>query len=334
MRKQLTEKNRGVLIISPFFRPNIGGVETHLDDLCEFLRTHGYSVFVITYQPLTTKTSGLIIERKENLKIHRISWPAHNLFHKLEPYPILEWMYLFPVLFLSGTLFLFKRRQDIQVIHAHGFVGAFITKLLSRIFRIRSVASTHAIYSLQKRTRMAIMIRFLLRSFDRILTLSYQSKNELCDIGIEQPQKIAVYTYWIDQTLFIPQNKLQAKKQCGWENKFIVLFVGRLIKIKGVQLLIDAASAVNKEISFAIIGDGPLEAEVSRASRDLKNIIFLGKIENNHLVQFYNAADCVIVPSQYEEGFGRVILEALSCGTPVLASRRGGIPEVIDESVG
>ncbi|NQS88963.1 glycosyltransferase family 4 protein, partial [Patescibacteria group bacterium] len=54
----------------------------------------------------------------------------------------------------------------------------------------------------------------------------------------------------------------------------------------------------------------------------------------NNLPLHYNAADAVIMPSQYEEGYGRVILESLSCGTPVIASNRGGIKEVLTDSVG
>ena len=64
------------------------------------------------------------------------------------------------------------------------------------------------------------------------------------------------------------------------------------------------------------------------------NIFFIGSVDNRNLPQYYNASDLVIVPSQYEEGYGRVILEALSCGTPVVASNRGGIGEALDSSVG
>jgi glycosyltransferase involved in cell wall biosynthesis len=82
------------------------------------------------------------------------------------------------------------------------------------------------------------------------------------------------------------------------------------------------------------VGDGPLANEVKAASNNFGNVIFVGKVENRELNTYYNAADLVIVPSLYEEGFGRVVLEALSCGTPVMASNRGGIPEALNQSVG
>jgi len=83
-----------VLILSPFFRPNIGVVETHLDDLCEYLRKNGHKAFVITYQPLIAKNRGQKLEKRENLEIRRIRWFGYNFFHMLEPYPLPEFIYL------------------------------------------------------------------------------------------------------------------------------------------------------------------------------------------------------------------------------------------------
>jgi glycosyltransferase involved in cell wall biosynthesis len=94
-----------ILMITPFFSPNIGGVETHLDDLCEYLRKRGHKIFVITYQPLTTNVKALKFERDQNLEVRRIGWFGYSLFHKLEPYPLLEFMYLTPILLVYSFLF-------------------------------------------------------------------------------------------------------------------------------------------------------------------------------------------------------------------------------------
>jgi glycosyltransferase involved in cell wall biosynthesis len=322
-----------VLIICPFFRPNVGGVETHLDDLCEYLRTHNYKVYVLTYQPLTTKARGLKIEKKENLEIRRIWWPGFNLFHKLEPYPILEFLYLTPGLFLNTFFFLLNNRKKVDVIHAQGFNAAFISKILSRIFRKKFIVSTHAIYGLNPQSFMAKMVKWTLGSADKILALSKPSKEELIKIGVTS-DKIDVYHYWVDQTVFKPINKNNAKKQLGWNGKFVVLFVGRLIEKKGVNILLEVARQTLRDIYFAFIGDGPLAEEIKRASGEIPNVLFIGKINNRDLPLYYNAADIFCIPSQYEEGFGRVILEAISCGTPVVGSSKGGIPEAVDSTVG
>ena len=140
------QKNLGVLLLSPFFRPNIGGVETHLDDLCRYLTKHDYQVFVITYQPLTTKAQGLKVEKKKSLEARRVPWFGYNWFHKLEVYPFLDFLYLTIGLFFSSFFFLLKRKREIEIIHAQGLSTAFITKVLSKVFKKRKVASIHAIY--------------------------------------------------------------------------------------------------------------------------------------------------------------------------------------------
>jgi len=322
-------------MITPFFSPNIGGVETHLDDLCEYLRKRGHQVFVVTYRPLTTRTKAPRFERKRNLEIHRINWFGYNLFHRLELYPLLEFVYLTPMLLLYSLSFLAKRRNEVDVIHAHGINAAFVTKALAGLFRKKAVVSIHAIYDLPKRPMLARLMKLTLFSFDVVLTLAIRSKMELIGIGIDR-QKISVFTYWVDQGIFKPLDKMECKEKLGVEERFVVLFVGRLLEIKGVEVLIQAAKRLynTRDILFIFVGDGPLEGEVKMASNDNENIIYAGRVGNKELSIYYNCADVVVVPSLYEEGFGRVILEALSCGTPVIASNKGGIPEALDDSVG
>jgi len=324
----------GVLILSPFYEPNVGGVETHLKDLTNYLQRVGrYRVYVLTYQSLTTKSKGASFEKDGDVEIRRIPWIGGNLFHKLEPYPVLEFLYITPWLFFNTLFFMFKHRCHINTIHAQGFNAAFIGRFMSIVFETKLVISIHAIYSLKSSSVLAKSIRWILEKANRVLTLSARSKEELVKIGLP-PDSVEVYTYWVDQEVFKPMNRLEAKKKVGWEDKFVVLFVGRFIEIKGMDILLEAAKSINKEIYFAFIGDGPLSVYIKEASERFSNVMFIGKVNNHSLPLYYNAAHMVCVPSQYEEGFGRVIPEALSCGTPVLASNKGGIPEALDETVG
>lgn len=324
---------RSILILSPFFKPNIGGVETHLDDLCKYLKKQNcYRIYVLTYQPITTNTNAPFLEKDGSVVILRIPWIGFNLFHKLEPYPILEFSYLTPWLFLWTTIFLILKYGEIDTIHSQGFNASFIISILINIFRKKFIAGIHAIYGINKNSLMAKMVRLTLNRTDKILTLSEASRRELIKIGLSE-NKIDTYTYWVDQDIFKPFNKIEAKKSIGWEGKFVVLFVGRFIEIKGIDILLELAKSVDKNIYFAFIGDGPLSFKIKNRSRLFYNIIFIGKIDNFGLPLYYNATDILCVPSQYEEGFGRVIIEALSCGTPVIASNRGGIPEAVNDKV-
>jgi glycosyltransferase involved in cell wall biosynthesis len=323
---------KGILIISPFFMPNVGGVETHLTDLTNSLSRKNYRVFVLTYSPLTTKAKASKFERSRNLEIRRVSWIGGGLFNKLEPFPLLEFFYLTPLLLLKSLLFMMSRGGEIDVIHVHGFNAAMIGKILSILFRKRTVMSSHAIYNIRKGSVFSIMARATLSGYDKILTLSRQSKQELASTGISR-EKIDVYTYWADLGVFRPLDKNRCKKDLGWQGNFIVLFVGRFIKIKGIELLINVARR-NDKICFAFIGDGPVRGLVEREASSMENVIYVGRIPNRELYRYYNASDLLCIPSLYEEGFGRVIIEALACGVPVVGSKRGGIPEAVNSSVG
>lgn len=320
-----------VLQISAHFKPNIGGVETHLVDLVNVLTKKGWKVCVLTYQPLTTKAAAKIYEKKALLTIIRLPW-FPGLFYKLIAYPILEFLYLLPGLFIVTPLVIMKIDPD--TIHAHGLVAGFAGIFWGKIFRKRVLISTHSIYSFPKKGLYRSFVYSIMKSADYCLGLSEQAVKEIISLGIEQ-QKVKKFTYWINLNMFKPQGlKQKTKKQLGWGDKFIVLFVGRLITEKGIEVLLSSAKNWDFGISLKIIGTGPLEKKIKERLSDLLNVELIGAVEAFRLPVYYNGADVLIVPSIHEEGFGRVILEALACGTPVIGSNKGAISEAIDETVG
>ena len=325
---------KNILILSPFFRPNIGGAENYLDDLCEYLRRKLYQVTVITYQPLTTKARGKLYEKNGTLEIYRVPWFGNNLFHKLEPYPILEFIYLTPGILAFSFIFMLARSGYFSVIHSNGMVAALVGKFLSRVFKKRLVVSTCAVYDFRPGSSLAKAVKLILLGSNGILALGGSSKRELVSIGLPSA-KINTYNLWVDQKKYFPAPKEQAKKSLGLDGKFIVLFVGRFIKKKGIEVLLEVADKVDKRISFVFIGDdSPSGALVRKAANESKNIVMVKGIRAAQLIPYYQAADLLAVPSLYEEAFGKVIIEALSCGTPVIGSNKGEIPSVINHSVG
>ena len=321
-----------ILIITPFFWPNVGGVETHLNDLCQYLAKKKYKVQVLTYQPITTKARARRVESKKNFEIIRFWWPGFDLFHRLEKLPLaFNFLYLTPGILINSIFFMMKNHHRVLVIHSHGLVAGLVGVILKKMFKKRLVISTHAIYGFHNLSFSQISAR-ILNCADRVLALSEASKKELIEIGVDLP-KITVYVHWVNQERFKLLGKIKCKNKLKLENKFVVLFVGRLIKIKGIGLLIEVAKQ-QPEITFVFAGAGPEEKVLKQEAKKRENIKFVGKIDNKYLPFYYNAADVLVIPSQYEEGYGRVILEALSCGTPVVGSNRGGIKEAISPEVG
>ena len=329
-------KSDKVLIICPFARPNLGGVETHLDKLMNFLAKKEIFSYLLTYQPLTTNAKGERVEKGEYWEIHRVSWFGRGWFNKLEKYFPLVFLYLFPGLFIKSLSFYLKHHREIDCIHAHGFAAAMIVKILAAIYPVRIVISTHAVYEFNGRPLLAKIMRWVLASFDQILAVSEVSRKELIKIGLDS-KKIKVHPNWIDLEQFSSLGREVCKKRLGLSGK-TVLFVGRMIEKKGAGFLLKAATKL-KDVSFVFVGSGPMEEEINTASKDHKNIIYVGPLNQDNpeelkkLIELYSAADLFACIPTYPEGFGAVYLEAVACGTPVLSSNLGSLPTFLDNSV-
>lgn len=326
-----------ILVISPFAHPNIGGVESHLSKLTKYLIGKGHFVYLLTYQPLTTRVRGPVREKSHNLEIHRIPWLGCNLFPKLEPYFPLVLLYLSPGLFVGSLLFYLGHHKEIDVIHAHGLAAALVAKIISKIYPKRTIVSTHAVYSLEERKLLAFLVKLLLQSFDAVLAVGEPSRQELIAIGLDE-KKVKVHPNWVDLSIFKPVGREEAKKELGL-GKFVILFVGRFLEKKGVKILLEVAKKFGEEVEFVFIGGGGLESEVKEASEKQKNVTYGGKLfqdkpeELAKLIKYYSAADFLASPVLYDEGFSTVLLEACASGTPIMISKRGCPKYFLDETV-
>lgn len=327
---------KNVLMICPFARPSMGGVESHLDKLLDYLEKKRVFVYLLTYQPLSLPIKGEKLEKGDNFEIHRVLWFGQGWFNKLENIFFLSFVYLFPGLFIKSFVFFMRRPSKINCIHAHGLAAAAITKVISTIFKVRTVVSTHAIYRFPKRKILAFLIKWVLSSFDEILAVSEISKKELVGLGLDK-NKIKVHKNWINLDVFVSKGRRKCKKELKFVRKTI-LFVGRMLEKKGVSFILSAASKF-PNVDFVFIGDGPMRQEVERRADKQANIFYAGRLQQGKkeelgkLVKYYSAADLFATIPTYEEGFGAVYLEAIACGTPVLASNRGSLPTFLEDSV-
>jgi len=330
----MKKNQKGILILTPFFSPNIGGVETHLDNLVSNLDEKGYRIFVLTYSPLTTENTSW--KKNEllgnNIQINRYRWFGKNLFHKLENYPILDFLYLTPYLFFRSLLFMITNSKKIDVIHAQGLNAGAIGVILKVVFKKRLIISLHSIYTnIDDHGLIAFLIRMILNSAHVTLGVSKAVNRQFNQTAIKV-SSLKKYRYWVDLKHFKPMNLKESRKKIGVDDRFTVLFVGRLIPIKGIKLLVEIARELD-QIQFLFIGAGPLESFLNSASEQNTNIKFLGQVQNYNLPVYYNSADVFCIPSQYEEGLGRVVMESVSCGIPVVGSNRGGISEALNKTI-
>jgi glycosyltransferase involved in cell wall biosynthesis len=165
-----------------------------------------------------------------------------------------------------------------------------------------------------------------------VATVSLALRERLIDLGVPG-SRVQVLRNGVDLKLFAPQDRAVARRELGLNaDGPIVLSVGSLIPVKAVDLVVRAVSALAKA-TLVIVGDGPKRPALQRLARDLsleQRVRFLGSMAPARLASAYNAAD-VLVLASVREGFPNVLLEALACGTPVVATAVGGMPEIVRE---
>lgn len=327
-----------IIIICPFFRPNLGGVETHLDLLTQYLCQHYFPTTVLTYRPLTTPVHRYLSrEKSPYLSIYRFWWFGLGLFDKLTPYPILQFLYTIPGLLFHSLVFMIKNHQRANVIHAHGFSAAFIVRVIKLFFpKIRAVVSTHFIYKkINPKSLYGRFFKWVMLPFDHYLLISRLSKKELTDLGLN-PQKMSIFHHWLDQSIFFPKDKLLCRQLLGIPPtvKLIALFVGRIITMKGIYLIQQSARSLPKDITYIFVGDGPELSNLKNSSGSLNNLVFSGNVPHRDIVNYLGASDFLLLPSLAEEAQPYVVMESLTCGRPVITTNRGSVGEMYPPTVG
>lgn len=192
----------------------------------------------------------------------------------------------------------------------------------------------------------------LLQSSDCIIFSTPAEQQQIQTLYHNQPKRVEVIPPGVDTSRFYPICVEEARAAIGIpEKNCMLLFVGRIEPLKGIDTLIRAISLMDRTgimsecpHFLAVIGGDPdaSQGQISSEMQRLQSlcgelkvddlVIFLGKQNQETLPYYYSAAQVVIVPSYYES-FGMVALEAMACGTPVVASQVGGLAYLIQDGV-
>jgi glycosyltransferase involved in cell wall biosynthesis len=182
-------------------------------------------------------------------------------------------------------------------------------------------------------------IRFALRRAAGVLAVSRALAGEARELGAE-PDRIRVIYNGVDTTRFRPGDRRAARQALGLASgRRILLFVGNLKASKGCQDLLGAfarVAASQPRVDLHYVGDGPEAGELVERAASLglgERVHLHGARPHAELAQWFNAANWTALPS-HAEGVPNCLLESMASGTPVVASRVGGIPEVVPPEAG
>jgi teichuronic acid biosynthesis glycosyltransferase TuaC len=276
------------------------------------------------------------IPREEAIEGVRIHHPRYPLLPGISM-PVHGMLMYLASLALAKRLHGEKRLDciDAHFVYPDGFAAVRLGRKLHLPVVVSARGSDIHRYSSFRLIRP--MLHWTLAHADGAIAVSADLKNRMSALGIPE-SKIQVISNGVDIERFQPRDAKSARKQLGLpEEGFVLVSVGSLIESKGHHLLIAAVAELARsfpQLRLYILGEGDYRSALEQLVREKKmqdRVFFFGNRPNEELPLWFSAADLSCLISS-REGWPNVVSEALACGTPVLATRAGGIPEIITSS--
>lgn len=248
-----------------------------------------------------------------------------------------------------SNLYKFQKseRLNYQIVHSHYWLSGRVGTVLSQKWKVPHVATFHTLAKLKLRARAGEnepQMRLstedrLINSVDAIVASTEAERQDIVRLYGVNPTHVTVIPPGVDLELFHPYNKMECRAELGIIESTVILYVGRLEPLKGIDILLQAFSKLerNEDTRLLIVGGNHKnDAMVTKLSHEAErlNILdrttFTGPLAQTELPKYYSAADVFVLPSHYES-FGLAALEAMACQTPVVVSRVGGLTTFISQ---
>ncbi|MBP6442597.1 MAG: glycosyltransferase [Gemmatimonadales bacterium] len=183
-----------------------------------------------------------------------------------------------------------------------------------------------------KPARRAIIVETLLAA-DRVLAVGAPLRDSVVALGVPA-ERVDAFARGVDRQRFAPTDGLAARRRLGLPlDRPIALWVGRMVPVKGLDVLMAAWSLIHRGKSAPLLvlaGDGEQRGELAQmAARMGDSVQLVGSVSHAALRDWYAAADVVVLPSR-SEGVPNVLIEGLACGTPFVASAVGAVPDLLE----
>ena len=326
-----------------------GGMNVYVRDLSRQLGRRGIAVDIFTRR--TDPTHPTVVAIDENVRLIQISAGPAAPIDKAAIFAHLGEF--------ASEMALFGLRDGVSydVIHSNYWLSGWVGLLMRRYWRTPIVHMFHTIAALKRDAAQGATDgqepqlridteRRIIERVDRIIAANARERAEMIWWYGRRTDKIATVPCGIDLDRFRPQDRAAARAALGLGPEPTMLFVGRIDPVKGIDFLLEGFARLNERWTGPLsprlllvggdLANGELGPDLARlrdaaAAKGLAGQITLcGPQPHDALPTYYAAADLTVVPSRYES-FGLVAVESLACGTPVVASRVGGLAYTIED---
>ena len=350
----------GLVIASNFPRFKGDSYGWFIHEISKRFAESGYEIYVLAPHEYGIK----FYEKFDNINISRFPYFFPLKMQRLAyrsgiPYNIkgciLAKLQL-PFFFIAelGLSFYLIKIKKIDFVHAHWFFPqGLVAAICKKILKVPTIITIHSseITRLKKLPFGEKIGKFIFNHVDLIVSVSSHRAKELLEFiepnnhnNMFINKKIKIIPMGVSAEKLVSNlSKEQIKSDLGVDSKYVLLFLGRLVEVKGVQHLIESLKHIVekvRDIELIIVGSGELEDDLKRLaeSKGLENYIrFEGFVEHEFIANYYSIADIFVFPSivdsnGFQEGLPVTLIEALAAGKPVVASNILGVREIIVEN--
>lgn len=313
-----------------------GGMNVYIHELARELGRSQTTIDIFTRR--TNEHTPQIIELGPHVRVVHITAGPPAPIHKHDLYQYL------PALAQGIDAFRLDEGIGYDVLHSHYWLSGVTGMQLAQSWDVPHISMFHTLGHLKQLANPGEMEpplrlemeRRLIQQADRIIASTNEERLQIIRHCGATPGQVHVIPCGVDLKRFVPHERQLARERLGLKrHQPVLLFVGRLDPFKGPDLLLKAAAMMKKQAQVVIVGGETTGDKEVEQLRELavqlkisKRVLFLGARPQQELPVLYSAADVTVIPS-YHESFGLAAVESLACGTPVVATRAGGLTAIV-----